>query len=205
LCGKVEPKCPDGFTCVQVAGGSNECVSTPTGVDGGGSGACTMPFTGELGKWVFTGASGSQPSTASTTNAPGVVAGRITRSPAVMPTAGADSINATNWPTSGQLDPASYFTLSLSAPAGCAISVTAMSIDVLSSGTGPASASIASSADNFAATTSIGTASPSSPTLTASSASGTLELRIFGFAAAATTGTMRVQNTMSITGAVSTP
>jgi len=39
------------------------------------------------------------------------------------------------------------------------------------------------------------------PALTASATSA-LEVRIYGFAATATTGTMRVQNTLSVTGAL---
>jgi hypothetical protein len=40
------------------------------------------------------------------------------------------------------------------------------------------------------------------PALTVTAATGVLELRVYGFSASATTGTMRIQNTLSITGAL---
>jgi hypothetical protein len=49
---------------------------------------------------------------------------------------------------------------------------------------------------------SVSTSSPSTPSLSATSATDTLEVRIYGFHATATTGTMRVQNTLTATGAV---
>jgi len=76
-----------------------------------------------------------------------------------------------------------------------------MAIDVSSSSSGPANASVGTSADTFAHAVTISTSVPSMPALTASATSA-LEVRIYGFAATATTGTMRVQNTLSVTGAL---
>jgi len=119
-----------------------------------------------------------------------------------MASSGTGSISSSNWPISGTLDPTAYYTLSLAAPAGCALGVTALAIDVKSSGTGPASAAVGTSADAFAQTTPISTTAPSTPTISASAASGNLEIRIYGFGATATSGTMRVQNELSVTGAL---
>jgi hypothetical protein len=40
------------------------------------------------------------------------------------------------------------------------------------------------------------------PTLTVSSTSGSVEIRIYGFSASSTSGTMRLQNTLSVTGSL---
>src|SRR3954467_6417067 len=100
LCGSAEPKCPDGYTCMGTV-----CTTTAVLPDGGDgpTGSCTKPFTGTLATWDFTAAPGSQVSTGPLSMAPGVVAGLVTRSATLMVADGADSINATNWPTSAQL------------------------------------------------------------------------------------------------------
>jgi len=77
-----------------------------------------------------------------------------------------------------------------------------MAIDVLASGTGPAMAAVATSADSFAQNAMVSTSAASSPLLTVTAVHGALELRVLGYSATATTGTMRIQNTMSITGAL---
>ena len=76
-----------------------------------------------------------------------------------------------------------------------------MAIDVSASATGPANASVGTSADTFTHAVQISTSAPSTPALTVS-ATGALEVRIYGFAASATTGTMRVQNMLSVTGSL---
>ena len=110
-------------------------------------------------------------------------------------------MNSSNWTTSPESDPTKYYTFSITPPSGCALSVTSMAIDVLASATGPATAALGTSTDAFATNVMVSTSAASSPLLSVTNAHGALELRLFGFSASAATGTMRIQNTMSITGA----
>ncbi|HEX7704233.1 MAG TPA: hypothetical protein VF403_26000, partial [Kofleriaceae bacterium] len=63
-------------------------------------------------------------------------------------------------------------------------------------------ASLGTSSDAFATNATVSTSAASMPLVSVSNAHGALELRVFGYSATATTGTMRIQNTMSITGAL---
>ena len=200
LCGSDEPKCPDGYTCMADGTGNQVCATMP-GSGSMGSGSCTKPFTGTLATWDFTAAPGSQNSTAVLTAASGVTAGPVSRSTNLMPTDGANSINSSGWPSNAQRDDNTYYTLLLTPPAGCAIAATGMMIDASASSTGPANASVSTSADSFAATAAIATSTPTSPTLSAT-ATTALEIRVYGFAAQATTGTLRIQNKLIVTGAL---
>jgi hypothetical protein len=198
-CGPTEPRCPDGYTCFDTGAGSAVCAATTPGSgSGSGSGTCTMTFTGVLATWDFSGQPGSQVSTTAASSAPGVTAGSISRAPALTAAAGTGSINATNWSTA-QLDTTKYYTLAITPPAGCAMSFTSLSIDALSSGTGPTTAGVATSTDSFAHTTAVSATAPSTPSLAVTGAAA-IELRIYGFMASAAGGTMRIQNTLSVTG-----
>ena len=161
-----------------------------------------MQFTGVLASWNLASEAGSQVSSAAAASAAGIVAGPLTRAPGLTAATGTGSINSTNWATSAQPDPTKYYTFSITPPSGCALSVTSMAIDVLASGTGPAMAAVATSADSFAQNAMVSTSAASSPLLTVTAVHGALELRVLGYSATATTGTMRIQNTMSITGAL---
>ena len=203
LCGSADPVCPDGYTCV-TTGGSAVCTSPDgSGVDAGSgsNGTCAMSFSGVLATWTFVGASGTQTATNAATMAPGVSATAISRAPALAAAAGLDSISAGNWPQITTIDPQSYFTASLTGPAGCHTVITSVGVDAKASNTGPAMGAVGTSADAFAAPVMISTSMASTPALTAT-ATGPLELRIYGFAATASGGTMRIQNTLSITGRV---
>ena len=193
-CGSSDPMCPDGYACV-----AGLCTNGTGSGSGSGSGSCNA-FTGVLASWDMTSQPGSQTETPAATNRPGLTASALSRASTLTPTAGTGSINSSNWATGG-VDPGKYYTLTITPPSGCTVALTMMSIDVLSSSTGPANASVATSADTFAHGTTISTAAPSMPALTASATSA-LEIRIYGFAASATTGTMRVQNMLSVTGAL---
>lgn len=161
-----------------------------------------MAFTGVLASWDLSSAAGSQVSSAAASSAAGVTAGVLTRAPLLTATSGTGSINSSNWATAAQPDPTKYYTFSITPPAGCTLSVSALAIDVLASGTGPASASVGTSVDAFAQNIPVSTATPSTPLLTVNGAHGALELRVFGYSASAATGTMRIENTLSITGAL---
>ena len=158
---------------------------------------CT--YSGILATWSLANQPGSQTSTAATSSAPSVTAADLRRGAALTAASGSGSINAASWTTGTQVDATKYYTLSISALGGCTIQVTSLAIDVLSSTTGPANAVVGTSADAFAQTTPVSTAAPSTPTVSASS-TGSLEIRIYGYKAGGTSGTMRVQNTLSVSG-----
>lgn len=203
FCGSGDPQCPDGYQCVQQATGSAVCTTTmPGSGSGSSSGTCAKAFTGTLATWDLSGAPGTQASSPATAMASGVNAGALSRSSTLMATAGTGSINAANWPTTPQLDPASYFTLTIAAPSGCELDLASAALDVKSSGTGPSGAAIAGNDSAFGQTTPVSTTAPGSVALSVVNASGQVELRIFGFGATATTGTMRVENQLTITGSV---
>jgi hypothetical protein len=188
-------------------GGVDAATQTPadaprtTPADAPTSVTCT-PFTGMLATYSFTGASGSQAQTAASSTATGVVADPITRSPGLTAVSGATSINSSNWPIAAQLDATKYYTLKITPPAGCKLSMTTASIDARASSTGPGMASLATSADGFAAATALSTATPSAPSVAVTNASGAVEIRIYGYAATATGGTLRLQNTVTISGSL---
>ncbi len=163
---------------------------------------CASPYNGVLATWDLTGQLGSQVSTDAASTAPGVTAGSISRAASLVPTNGTDSISSTNWATTAQLDGTKYYTFSITPPAGCALQVTSLAIDARSSFTGPTLAAVASSADGFTQTAAVSTTVPGTVNLPVSGVSATLELRIYGFAASAVGGTMRVELTLSVTGAL---
>lgn len=164
-------------------------------------GSCGDAFTGVLATYSFAGASGSQASTDASSTATGVVAGAISRSAALTATSGAGSINASGWPTAGQLDAQHYYTLSVTPPSGCALDVTSLAVTTQASGTGPKSASVATSADAFAAATTMSPNGSSTPALAVSGATSAVELRLYGYAATGTSGTMRV-TALTVSGSI---
>jgi hypothetical protein len=164
--------------------------------------SCTMAFTGVLASWSFTGLSGSQASTAAGSAAPGITPGAVSRSTAISATAGADSINSSDWTTSSSRDDTRYYTFSIAPPAGCELTLTSLSIDTAASATGPGSAEVATSADNFTTTATVAASSSSTPTLTVTNATTAIELRVYGFAASGTAGTMRIKSTLSVSGSL---
>jgi hypothetical protein len=158
-----------------------------------------MPFSGVLATWNLATQPGNETSAQSTTTAPGITSALLGRAVGLTAAAGTGSINSTGWATTAQADTTKFYTFVMTPPGGCSITVTTLAIDALASGTGPASASVATSADAFAHTTSISTTAPSQPAVTAT-LPGMIEVRVYGFAASATTGTLRIQNTLTVSG-----
>jgi hypothetical protein len=158
-------------------------------------------FTGALASWDFTGQAGSEASVVAATMATGITAGPVTRASALTSSSGSGSINSNNWPSSGAIDTTKYYSFSIAPPTGCSIKLIAIAIDAKASGTGPASAVLATSADAFAATVPVSTSAASSPTITVTSATN-LEIRLFGYSASATSGTMRIQTMLTVNGSI---
>ena len=177
-------------------------TNRPDGAPDGPASGCAARSSGVLATWTFSGEPGSQAATAPATTAQGVVATAIARSAALTATAGTNSMNASNWPSSSQRDATKYYTFSITPPAGCAMDLTGSSIDARSSSTGPTKAAIGTSADAYAATQTVSTTAASSPTLSVMSQSAMVELRVYGFSASGTAGTMRLQTSVTVSGAI---
>ncbi len=156
-------------------------------------------FSGVLATYAFAGETGSQTQTVATTMATGVTADPIKRAATVTATSGANSINSTNWSTAAQVDLTKFYTFSITPPSGCTMTISTIAIDVKSSGTGPATGALATSSDNFATFKSVSTGTPSTVTASVTS-NAMLEVRVYGYGASSTGGTMRVQSTLTING-----
>jgi len=155
-----------------------------------------------VASWSFVGEPGSQTMTAAATMASGVTAGPVSRSAALVVASGVGSINSSGWATTSSLDSTKYYTFSVTPPAGCVLDLSSLAIDAKSSSTGPTLAVVATSADSFGQTASVSTSAASTGNLSVAGASGMVELRVFGYSAPSTGGTMRIQNTLSLTGSV---
>jgi hypothetical protein len=161
-----------------------------------------MPGAGTVAAWDLTGQTGDQASTASTSTLPGVTTLPLTRSVALVPSPGTDSMSASNWPTSSTRDLGSYYTLSVTPPTGCTLSLTSVNFDILASSFGPISAGLGTSPDGFAHETPLSTSTPGMVSLSVSAVTATVELRVYGYGATDATGTMRIQHQLTITGSV---
>jgi hypothetical protein len=166
------------------------------------SSTCAQAFTGVLATWNLAGAAGNQGSTPATTTATGVTAGALTRSAGLTAVSGANSINSSNWPTTSTVDTTKYYSFSITPPSGCKLAISSSSIDVAHSGTGPALGAIATSSDNYAQQLSISTSTAQMPALVVGGGTTQLEIRVYGYMASAGTGTMRLQNAVSLTGSL---
>lgn len=172
----------------------------PPPVDAGG-GPCS--FTGVLAKYDLSGLSGSAAKADVTTVNGGITATSIVRNNVAAASA-SGALNASGWPTAAALDPAKYFSLTLTAPAGCAFKTSTVVVDLKASGSGPANGSVATSGDAFASTTGASTAGAAVtlPIVVDTAAGQTLEVRIYGYGATAASGTLRVDNALTINGAL---
>ena len=183
---------PDASSSIDAQRGSAAADAAQSG--------CTQASTGVLATWDFTGETGNQQTTAVKTVVHGVVAGAVQRSTGVTAVTGANAMNASNWSLATQVDLTKYYALTVAPPSGCSLAITKVAVDAKASGTGPAMGAIATAADNFTQATAISTAGPSTPTFTIPAQTAPLELRIYGYGATNTAGTLRLQTTLSITG-----
>jgi len=155
-----------------------------------------------LATWVFTGAAGNQASTPSSSTATGVSAGDVARSVSLTAASGANSINSSNWATGTSPDTTKFYTFGLQPPNGCSMSLTSLAIDAKASATGPAAASVATSDDGYTQSSSVDPNSATSPSLSVNASTTMVELRVYGYSASGTTGTLRIQNTLTVTGSL---
>jgi hypothetical protein len=166
------------------------------------SGGCAHAMTGTLAVWDFATQPGSQVSTPVKTRAPGVVAGPVERAATLTPVSGTNAINSANWPTGLLPDLTKHYKLTLAPPSGCTISIATIAIDAKASATGPLIAAIATSADSYATAITISTAAASAPVMSIASQPAMVEVHVLGFGAETTSGTLRLQGLLTVTGSL---
>lgn len=187
-----------------VAQDSGAPAQDPDPVDAGApaQGSCGSPFSGAIATFDFTGEPGSQASTPSKSSAPGATVGPVTRAQTVTAVAGLNSINASNWAMTTQPDTSRYFTFKITPPAGCTLDLSSASIDTKTSASGPTKGAVATSVDGFKTGTSFAAGAAGAVPMTVSGAMSAVEVRVYGWGAQSTSGTLRIQNTLTITGAL---
>jgi hypothetical protein len=163
---------------------------------------CAQAFTGVLATWSLAGATGSQTSSAATTTATGIVAGPLTRASTLNAASGSGSMNSSGWATTSTPDATKYYTFTITPPSGCKLALSSGAFDVAHSSTGPTLGAIATSSDNYVNQTTLSTSTASTPSLVVSGGTAQLEIRVYGYGASAGTGTMRIQNTLSLSGSL---
>jgi hypothetical protein len=166
--------------------------------DTGNNNGCA--FSGVLVTYDFTGELGSQTSTAAKSSATNVTAGAISRASVLTAVAGADSLNSSNWATATTVNTNKYVTFILTPKGSCSMDLTQVSITTKSSSTGPTKVALATSDDNFVAMTSITPNATVTPTISVTGATTAVEIRVYGWAASAVGGTMRVDMTLTVSG-----
>ena len=165
------------------------------------AGSSCKASTGTLVTYDFTGQPGNQTSTSATSSMAGITATAIDRASTVTAVSGANSINGSNWST-GALDTTRYFSFTLTPPASCTLDITSIAIDTKTSSSGPSSASVATSADAFASHATFSLNTSANATLSVSGSTKAVEIRVYGYNASGTSGTARIQNTLTATGAL---
>jgi len=159
--------------------------------------------TGTLVTFDLSSQTGSEASAPPNTMVAGISAGSLTRSSALTAVSGAGSINSSGWGTGSTADPTRYYTFTVTPAAGCAVSLTSLALSVQASSTGPTKGDVATSADAFAthSTSFAGTSTPT-VTLSVTSATGAVEIRVYGYGASGSGGTFRIQNTVTLSGSI---
>ncbi len=135
--------------------------------------------------------------------AAGVHVSVLARSAVLVPGSGSGSLNASNWAKGASADPSAYFAFTVTPVSGCTLQRMTLALDVRASSTGPSAVDVATSADGFQTRFgAFATGSPTTVTLPTASSSGPLEVRVYGYGAASTLGTLRIQNAMTLSGDV---
>ena len=165
-----------------------------------GSTCAAHGYTGVLVSFDLSSQTGSEASVPATPVAPGVTGVALTRSAAILPVSGSGSINGSNWAAGPSADATRYYTFGINAGAGCTVTLTGLTIDTVASTQGPKTVDVATSADAFATHTAASAGTSASTKTLAATASSPIEVRVYGYAAGATAGTLRIQNMMTLSG-----
>lgn len=166
------------------------------------SGPCSS--TGTLVSFDLTSLAAGQTDLAASSTAPGVTAAPLARV-GVTAVSSSGAMNSSAW-SLGAVDTGKYYVFGVMPPSGCKMTITSLAIDLKASSTGPTSAAVGTSVDNYGAlanvavTTSGG--SVNVPIAGISGASGAVEIHVFGFNAGSGAGTMRIQKTLSVVGSL---
>ncbi len=184
------------------AGSQQQPQNPPQNTPDASTSTSNCSFSGTLATFDFTGQPGNQASTPATSTATDVTASGMTRSSALTATSGLDSMNSSAWTMSSSIDSTRYYTVTLTPSSGCTLDISSVAITTKSSSTGPTQAAIATSDDKFTKATSVAPNTSATASLSVSGAAGAVEVRVYGFAASSTSGTMRVDGTLTISGAL---
>ena len=185
------------------SGSSQDAAQQPQQPDSGTTNtSCGSAYTGSLATFDFSNEPGNQTSTPATSVASGLTAGDLSRSSALTATSGTSSINSSNWTTSQTLDSTRYYTFTLTPPSGCSLDLSSLSITTAASKTGPADAVIATSDDGFSSTVPFTVGASDTPSVGVSGATNAVEVRLYGFGASSTAGTLRINSTLTVSGSV---
>jgi hypothetical protein len=183
-------------------GGAAEAGVPESGADSAGSSCAAHGFSGALVTFDLSAQTGSEASAAPTSSAAGVTGGVLSRASGLTAVSGAGSINASGWPTASSADQALYYAFSVTPAAGCTVALTSLALDLKASSSGPANASVGTSADAYASlSTPVAGNSTGTVTLSASAAAP-ITVHVFGYGATSTGGTLRIQNTMTLSGTI---
>lgn len=183
------------------AGVNPDGGGNPDGAMTDSGSTCPSVMTGTLATFDFAGAIGTQASTPAKTMAPGITAGAISRSKVLVAAPGANSLNSVNWAT-GALDKTRYVTFTITPDPKCTLDITSVTIDTLSSKTGPTAGDIGTDNDNFAKTAAFVPGGSNVVKLSVNAATKVVEVRVYGHGASSIGGTMRVQTILTVTGAL---
>ncbi len=168
------------------------------------SGCVGHGTTGALVTFDLSSQSGSETTAAATKSATGVTGGAtLARASGLTAVSGSGSINSSGWPTSTTATATDYYTLTVTPAAGCSVTLSSIALDVKASSTGPAKGDVATSADTFGTHTAsfAGTATPT-VALTGVTGTGPIEVRFYGYAATGSSGTFRIENTLTLSGSI---
>jgi hypothetical protein len=179
------------------ADASDASADAPVEADAG----CPDTITGTLAIYDLSSLSGISTSAPATSTATGITAAAITRSSILKPESASGAINSSNW-SLGTLDSTRYYTFTITPPAMCTMAITGVYLDTASSLTGPANGDVATSADSFTSTSSFTPGSAGTVTVSVTGAMGAIEVRVYGYNATASGGTMRIENTMTVSGSL---
>jgi hypothetical protein len=171
--------------------------------DGGTSTCASHGYSGVLVTFDLSTQPGGEPSVPPASSAVGVTSGVLARATGLTAAGGSGSINSSGWAASASADPGKYYSFTVAPASGCTFTPASLSLDVSASATGPSTGDVATSADGFAQHAGVfaGTSSGQVPVAAGRSAQP-LEIRVYGYSASGSSGTLRIQNTMSLSGSI---
>jgi len=93
-----------------------------------------------------------------------------------------------------------YYTFTVTPAAGCTLGLTSLALDVEASSTGPKNVEVGTSADGYATLSAAVAGTSSGNVALSASAAAAVTVHVFGYGASGSAGTLRIQNTMTLSG-----